>query len=176
MGTYTWAAAFGQIYAKAAELYAGGARDLDSLFDARDRAFLASIGHTAQEVFDFVEDGVDDGEPDFATVLLIAAARRDYFLYVQHGKPSGKRRPLDDFPPKGDKLAGIEWLPRIIEKARAKLRGEMPAELMYGCGGDRPFLKKYDIPPADFLRFVWSAGEETAKIVEFVKERREAAQ
>ncbi len=174
MGAYTWTAEFGRIHAKAAELYAGGAHTPDALFDEEGRRFLASIGHTPQELFDFVEDNVNDGEPDFATVLLVAAARRDYFLYVQDGKPSGKRRRLDDFPPKGDKLAGIEWLPRIIEKARAKLRGEMPADLMYGCGGDRHFLKKYDLPPADFLRFVWSAGEETARIVDFVKARREA--
>ena len=34
-------------------------------------------------------------------------------------------------------IDGIAWLPRILVKARLKLRGEMPADLMYGCGGDR---------------------------------------
>ncbi len=172
MSLYSWAGTFRETYDKAVELYRAGERAPEMLFDDAGRAFLAAIGHTPREIFDFVEDAVEGGEPDFPFVLLVAAARRDYFLYAQHGKPSGRARKMDDFPPKADKLAGIEWLPRIVEKARAKLRGEMPPDLMYGCGGDRAFLRKLDLPPADFLRFVWSAGDDTAKIVEFVRSRR----
>lgn len=174
MIAYPWAETFRGIYDKALELYRAGERTPDTLFDGEGEAFLAAIGTTSREIFDFVEDRVNRGEPDFPFVLLVTSVRRDYFLYVQHGKPSGKTRKMDDFPPKADKLAGIEWLPRIIEKARAKLRGEMPGDLMYGCGGDIAFLKKLDLPPADFLRYVWSAGDDTAKIVEFVKARRGA--
>jgi hypothetical protein len=173
MGAYSWESTFRQIYEKAIALYRAGERTPEPLFDEAGMAFLTSIGHTPHELFDFIEDVVKNGEPDFACVLLIAAARRDYFLYAQHGKLSARVRPLDDFPPKSDKLSGIEWLPRIIEKARAKLRGELPLDLMYGCAGDLGFLKRYDFSPADFLRYVWSAGDDTAKIVAFVKARRE---
>ncbi len=173
MTVYSWAGTFRQIYDRAVELYRAGERAPDTLFDGAGKAFLASNGATPQAIFDFTEDAAQGGEPDFPFVLLVTAARRDYFLYVQDGKPPGKARKMDDFPPKADKLAGIEWLPRIIEKARAKLRGEMPPDLMYGCGGDRAFLKKYDLPPADFLRYVWFAGDDTAKIVEFVRARRQ---
>ena len=58
---------------------------------------------------------------------------------------------------------------RIIEKARAKLRGEMPDELMFCCGGDRAFLRKIDLHPADFLREVWAAGDDTQRVVRYVK-------
>ncbi|MBC8002657.1 MAG: DUF5069 domain-containing protein, partial [Opitutaceae bacterium] len=116
-----------------------------------------------------VEDFVRGGEPDFATVLLVTSARRDYFLTIQQGSSSGRFLDMDELPPKQEVLGGIAWLPRIIEKAKAKLRGEMPPELMYLCGGDRPFLKSVNVHPADFLRVVWAAGDDKQKVVDYVK-------
>jgi hypothetical protein len=43
---------------------------------------------------------------------------------------------------------------------------------MYCCGGDRAFLSKHDIHPADFLRVVWAAGDDDQKILEHVKSRQ----
>ena len=105
----------------------------------------------------------------FETVLLITAVRRDYFLTVQQRRPSAQRIDMEALPAKSAMLEGFKWLPRIIEKARAKLRGEMPPELMYCCGGDRAFLRDYGIHPADFLREVWAAKEDTKRIVDFVR-------
>jgi len=171
MGHFDWTVEFQRIYQQTVAAYRAGERKVETVFKPDEVKFLAAHGQTPQEIFDFVEDAVNDGSPDYGTALLIAAARRDYFLVVQQGKPSGKRRSDDDFPKKSDSIAGIPWLPRIIEKARARLRGELPPDLMYGCGGDRKFLRSYDLPPADFLRFVWSAGEETGKIVDYIKSR-----
>jgi hypothetical protein len=40
---------------------------------------------------------------------------------------------------------------------------------MYGCGGDRNFLKKHgDIHLADFLRRLWAAGEDDTKITDWL--------
>ncbi len=75
-----------------------------------------------------------------------------------------------DFPAKEAELAGFSWLPRIILKARSKLRGEMPTELMYCCGGDRSFLKKLNIQPTDFLRVVWAARDDDRTIIDYVKQ------
>ena len=80
---------------------------------------------------------------------------------------------MDALPSKSAQLGGFEWLPRIIEKARVKLRGEMPPDLMYCCGGDRAFLREHGIHAADFLHEVWAAGDDTARILAFV--RRHAA-
>ncbi|MDE1169988.1 MAG: DUF5069 domain-containing protein [Verrucomicrobium sp.] len=172
MSAYQWTEDFRSVYEKAIAAYREGAREAEAIFDEKDKAFLASIGHTAQEVYDFAEDAVKYGEPDFATAALIAAARRDYFLFVQQGRPAQELRTMEDFPAKEAAIHGIAWLPRLIEKARAKLRGEMPKDLMYGCGGDRRFLKEHDLHPADFLRYVWSAGEDAQKIVAYVEHRR----
>ena len=82
--------------------------------------------------------------------------------------PGDKVVDTGDLPPKKDAVRGIEWLPRLIEKARAKLRGEMSDDLMYLCGGDRKFFKKHDIHPADFLQFVMNNFEDDEAIIDFV--------
>ena len=43
-----------------------------------------------------------------------------------------RRMEMEEFPAKTDEIAGIAWLPRLIVKARAKLEGALPADLMYG--------------------------------------------
>jgi hypothetical protein len=45
---------------------------------------------------------------------------------------------------------------------------------MYSCGGDRAFLKKVDIHPADFLREVWAARDDDRKIIEYVTKQAAA--
>ena len=79
-----------------------------------------------------------------------------------------------DLPPKMDAVRGIEWLPRLMPKARAKLRGEMSDDLMYCCGGDRKFFKTHNIHPAEFLAFVMEHFEDDEAIIDFVAARSEA--
>lgn len=168
MQNYTWSTVFREIFDRAVKSYRGGNTKPGTMFSAEDKSFLASIGCTEQELFDFVEDFARFGEPTFEQVLLVTAVRRDYFLVIQKGKVSGKLIDMQSLPAKSAKVAGIEWLPRIIVKARAKLRGEMPPELMYGCGGDRPFLHSVNVDLADFLRVVWAAGDDDQKVVDYI--------
>ena len=175
MNNYTWTETFRALYDKAVAEYRTGNRAPARCFTTAQTAALAAIGHSAQELYDFAEDAVNYNEPSFADVLLIAAVRRDYFLVIQKGKPAGRVLRMDDLPAKDAALAGFAWLPRIIAKARAKLRGEMPAELMYGCGGDRHFLKSVHVHPADFLRVVWAAGDDDKKIIAYVKHQAAGA-
>jgi hypothetical protein len=169
MTDYQWAETFHQVYDRGAKAYRTGSRRPDSLFDATDLKFLAGIGCSAQEMFDFIDDAARYGEPLYDTVLLMTAIRRDYFLQVQKSVPSGTVIDMAKLPAKKEKLDGIEWLPRLIEKAKAKLHGEMPAELMYCCGGDRAFLNHAKIHPADFLRYVWEADGDSQKVLKFVR-------
>ena len=174
MHDYDWTERFRQSYNKAVDAYRAGGRDAGKMFQSAELAFLANIGCSAQEAYDFAEDWCVDGEPSFGTALLITAARRDYFIVEQGGQPSWRMMSMEDFPAKDAVVAGYAWLPRLIAKARAKLRGEMPPELMYGCGGDRAFLKKVNVHPADFLRVVWWAKDDDSAIIEYVE--RQAAQ
>lgn len=169
MDNYNWPKHFRELFEEGIEAYQQGKQDADSMFNAEQREFLAALGATPQEIFDFVEDTFLGGTPGFETALLITAVRRDYFLTVQQGRRSARVIDMDKLPPKSAQLAGVEWLPRIIEKAKAKLRGEMPPELMYDCGGDRAFLSEHGIHPADFLREVWAAGDDTQRIIQYVQ-------
>jgi hypothetical protein len=173
MSNYDWPDQFRKVYDAASQRYAKGERDPHKLFSKTDLEFLASIGCTAQELFDFIDDLARYGEPSYETTLLTTAVRRDYFLLVQNGVPTGKRISMNSLPSKTAEVDGIAWLPRLIEKARIKLRGEMPPDLMYGCGGDRPFLRSMNVELAEFLRLVWLCGDDNAKIVQYVKTRRD---
>ena len=146
--------------------YRAGHRDPQTLFDAGERQSLGEIGASPMEFYDYAEDA---GSLDWETALLILSARRDYFLVVQKGVPSPHRLSMGDFPAKDAELEGIPWLPRLILKAKGRLRGELPTEMMYCCAGDRAFFSKYGLHPADFLRLVWAAEGDEKKILSFVK-------
>ncbi len=169
MKNYNWAVRFQEVHSAAVKAYEQGRCTPARMFTAEQVEFLAGIGCSPQELFDFVEDFCDGGEPSFATVLLITAIRRDYFLTVQQGKPALRVVGMDSLPPKPQEVDGISWLPRLIVKARAKLRGEMPPDLMFGCGGDRPFCRRMNVDLADFLLVAWRAGDNDREIIDYVK-------
>ena len=169
MSNYRFPKTLREIWDRADARYKSGVTGPANLFPDEDLAFIHSIGHSAVEVFDFIDDcNRYDGEPDFETFLLLASLRRHYFLHVMKGEQSKKIVDTGDLPAKSEKARGIEWLPRLIEKARAKLRGEMSDDLMYGCSGDRGFSKKHDIHLAEILQFVMEHFDDTEAIVDFV--------
>ena len=170
-----WDGRFHAVYERALAVFRSGRCSPANLCDAADTAFLRDSGCTVQELYDFIEDAVDCGEPDFATVLEVQRIRRDWFLGVQHGEWSGKVVPMSELPPKAEAVDGIAWLPRLIVKARLKLRGEMPPDLMYGCGGDRPFLRGVGMTLQGFLELVRDRGHDDRAIVEAVKAFRHRA-
>ncbi len=172
MDHYNYQKTLKQIWEGAVAKYRDeGNRDPDSYFDEATLAELASVGLNVMDVYDYAEDFVGRDEPDFETFLMICEVRRDYFLNVQNGKPSGETLDSDTLPPKTDEVRGIVWLPRIIPKAIAKIRGELPPETMYGCGGDRKFFKENKIHPAEFLRAAWAYENDNDKLIDWVEAR-----
>jgi len=169
-----WKNQFSELFKQAVEKYQKGHEKAQGLVDEKGQNFLKSIGHTEQEFFDFVEDYAKSGVPTPETALEVAAVRRDYFLKEQNGKPSSHLISMDQLPSKDAEIEGIGWLPRIIPKAEAKLRGEMPPELMYGCGGDRRFFTTNKIDAAEFLKTVWKAKGNQPEIVAWVKAKKES--
>jgi hypothetical protein len=170
----TWEQRFADLFHRSVEKYRAGHQKAQGLVDATGHNLLLSIGYTEQEFFDFVEDFAKGGEPTLETALAVASVRHDYFYQEQKGQASAHRVAVADLPAKDAEVDGIGWLPRLIPKAEAKLRGEMPPELMYGCGGDRKFFKTHQVDPADFLREVWRARGNKSQIVSWVKARSPA--
>jgi hypothetical protein len=171
MSDENWEQRFRKVYDAAVAAYdRDGGRRPDECISQTDQAFLASIGCSPQELYDFAEDWCWAQEPSFEEVLEVTRIRRDYFLNVQKGKPS-RPRPASQFPAGIEELEGISWLPRILAKARAKLRGELPPQLMYGCGGDRPFLQSLGIGLAEFFAAVRDAGDSDRPILELIRRK-----
>lgn len=167
---YNWPKEFRELFEDGMDAYRAGKQEAIAIFADEQQQFLEKIGAMPQEIFDFIEDTFHGGEPGMETTLLLTATRREYFLGVQKGKRSARIIDMDTLPAKSAQLGGIQWLPRIIEKARAKLRGEMPPDLMYCCGGDRAFLREHGIHADDFLREVWAAGDDAPRILKFVRQ------
>lgn len=168
MKHYDFVQQFRALYDKATALYANGQRSAETFFTREELAWLAANGLTAQHLYDYAEDHANYGEPGPDHALAIECVRRDYFLNVQHGRASTAGLDPEKMPAKTDAVRGIEWLPRLIPKTKAKLRGELPSSLMYCCGGDRRFFKEHDILPAEFLSLVWRHEKDDAAIVEWV--------
>lgn len=173
MNDQNWDTTFRSLFERCAKLHHGGDNRAEKWFTEADKAFLTSIGHTTQEFFDFVDDHCRYGSegPTLETALLVAAVRRDYFKVVQKGQWTGKTVLPSELPPKPAAVDGIPWLPRLIVKARAKLRGEMDPDTMFGCGGDRAFFREHHLHAADFLRVTWAAGDDDRKIIDWVKSK-----
>ena len=164
-----WKSEFQKIWQRGVSAWKAGRRSARTMFEPADTAFLATIGCTAQELFDFIDDSMGYDDLDCETALAVAAIRREYFLNVMHGKPSGRVVPMDELPAKSASVDGIAWLPRLIAKARIKLRGEMNPDLMYGCAGDRPFLRQHNMTLPQFLELVRDKGDDDRAIVDAVK-------
>jgi hypothetical protein len=165
-----WKLEFRKVWDRGVAAWKTGRQSAQTMFAPEDMAFLASIGCTAQELFDFVDDSLGWDDLDYETVLAVTAIRRAYFLEIMHGQPTGRVVPMSTLPAKSAAVDGIAWLPRLIVKARIKLRGEMDPDLMYGCGGDRPFLRRHHMTLPQFLQLVWDKGDDDRAIVDAVKQ------
>lgn len=166
---YSWTTRLRPIHDQAVAQYRAGRRGADTFFDAGQTEFLASIGLRPIHVYDYAEDFVSGGDPDGDTFLLVASARRDYFLHELHGEPAAREIPESELPLREEELDGIPWLPRIIAKARCFLEGSLARDVMYDCGGDRRFLRQFDRHPADFLRATWAARGDDRRILAFLR-------
>jgi hypothetical protein len=172
MNHTTFATTFRSLYEKAVASYAGGQRGAETFFTADESSWLTANGLRAQDLHDYAEDQLGSaGEPGYDIALGIEYLRRDYFLNVQQGRASSQIADPDQWPAKDATVQGIGWLPRILPKARAKLRGELPESLMFCCGGDRRFFKTNNIHPVEFLNLVWRLDGNDAAIIDWVVRR-----
>ncbi len=172
--SFAWDSTFTALFERCLARYRAGDTDFEGYYDSADLSFLDSIGYSKREFFDFVEDLAVGGTPSLTTAVMIASVRRDYLREVMKGAKSDRVLDPATLPAKTSEVEGFVWLPRILAKARAKLRGELDPDTMFCCGGDRAFLSRHDIAPADFLRAVWAAGDDDAKLIDYVKRNSRA--
>ena len=161
-----------RVWENAVSLYCAGNSHADTFPIENDMPRLDSWGIKKIDIFDYAEDWCLYQEPDLLTFVLVHYERYSYFLEEQHGMFSQERINPAELPHKSEKVGGVVWLPRILPKARAKLRGELPSEVMYGCGGDRHFFQTNNIHPAEFLRITRRYMNDDQAIIQWVLNRK----
>lgn len=171
MATGPEVARWAEIHAKAVERYRGGCRQSLQLLTAEDAGFLLFCGVSQQVLLDYVEDFVHSGEPDAGTFCGIAEIRRQYFQEVLNARAAAITVREPQLPPRGEEWDGIAWLPRIAAKAGCFLAGSLCDQVMYGCGGDRAFVRKFGLTLPGFLKTVRDSGGERARILDDVRSR-----
>ena len=122
MSDNDWSDQFRAVFADGVKRYRAGQREVASFFTDEESAFLTSIGCTAEELFDFVEDYSNGGDPTFETVRGMAV-RREYPVRAEWCHPSISER-WTSFRPSRP-VEGIRT-PRIIEKARPNCVANYP--------------------------------------------------
>ena len=127
-----WKIQFHAVFDTGVDRRKDGCSDPDSMFERDEVSFLESIGCSAQEMFDFCDDYVGWDDVIYEHVEALQAVRYEHFTKELNGQPADTRMEMSKFPAKTDEVEGIAWLPRLIVKARAKLAGQLPADLMYG--------------------------------------------
>jgi len=157
-----------RIWENAVSLYQRGYRETNRFPVENDLPLLAGFGMSKMDVFDYAEDWCLHQEPDFITFLLVHYERWNYFTEEQGSIRSTEVLDPSTLPEKTKKAEGVVWLPRIIPKAKAKLRGELPPSVMYGCGGDRLFFKSNKVHPAQFLRIIRRFWDNEQAIINWV--------
>ncbi|MEL0005361.1 MAG: DUF5069 domain-containing protein [Opitutales bacterium] len=161
-----------RIWQHAVELYQSGHTTAATFPIDEEIPGLENLGLTKMDVFDYAEDWCLHQEPDFLTFLLVHYERWKYFTEIQQSVPSSDRLDPSKLPGKEEAAEGIVWLPRILPKARAKLRGELPPEVMYGCGGDRHFFQTNHVHPAQFLSVIRELGDNDQAIIDWVVKQK----
>ena len=127
-----WKRQFHALFYRGVDRHQEGRQSPETMFESDEPAFLESIGCSTQEMFDFCDDYIRWGDVVYEHVEEVQAVRLDYFTNDLNSQPAARRMEMSEFPAKPDEIAGIAWLPRLIGKARAKLEGALPADLMYG--------------------------------------------
>jgi hypothetical protein len=139
---------------QASASYKAGCRMPSQILPEAELETLAKFGITPQFLYDAVDDLARYGEPSKDVFVELAQIRSDYFQTTLHGRPPARIIQEPELPPKSAEFQGVAWLPRIIRKAQCFLEGSLCDDIMYGCAGDRSFLKKYNATLPAFLTVV----------------------
>lgn len=154
-----------QLHDTATANYTAGCRSPVQILGEADLVNLAKNGLSAQFLYDVVDDFARYGEPVKAVFLELAQMRADYFRNVLGSMPAEKNVEEKELPPKSAEFQGVPWLPRIIRKAQCFREGSLCDDIMYGCAGDRAFLKRYNVSLPSFLSLVASTQGDPARIL-----------
>jgi hypothetical protein len=158
-----------QLHEEAAANYDTGCRNPSKILGADGLDILAKHGLSPQFLYDAVDDLARYGEPSKAVFVELAQLRADYFQTTLQGHPPARIVQECELPPKSAEFQGVPWLPRIIRKAQCFLEGSLCEDIMYGCAGDRSFLKKHNTTLPAFLALVRDTRGDPYQALHFLR-------
>ena len=77
MSTIPWEQQFRQVYDRGVTAWRAGKQSPSAMFNREDAAFLATIGCSVPELFDFVDDSLRYDDLDFETTLAFVVKAQD---------------------------------------------------------------------------------------------------
>jgi hypothetical protein len=160
------------LHAEAQESYSKGVRDVSRIVSDENMETLLASGVSPVFLYDCVDDLSRYGEPEMEVFVELAALRILYFRDVLSSKPATEIVPEAALPRKTDAHQGVAWLLRMIRKAQCFLAGSLSQDIMYGCAGDRGFLKEYGASLRDFLVVVRDTAGDPDKVLKFLQSSR----
>lgn len=156
------------LHEEAMKSYREGVRDPSRIVSPAGMETLVGFGISPVFLYDCVDDLSRYGEPAADVFVELGALRILQFRAESDAKPEV---PESELPRKSEQHCGVAWLPRIIRKAQCFLEGSLCPDVMYGCAGDRAFLKEYGATLPDFLIVVRDSGGNPDKALEFLTSR-----
>ena len=97
-----WKARFRELYHSAQERYRAGRATTLTLFEPDEVYFLATIGCSTRELFDFVEDSINWDDVEYEQVEGVTELRRDHFVNVLGSESATTKIDPDKIPAKTD--------------------------------------------------------------------------
>jgi len=158
-----------ELHCEACANYRSGERVASKIVSEAGVQAFADLGIREQVIFDFAEDFIRYGEPSNEDFQSVVAIRQAYFAESLGGRWPGAVVSESALPLRTDAWEGIPWLPRITRKASCFLDGSLPSDVMFGCGGDRRFLKEHGLDLAEFLTAVNDAKGDDGAILRRVR-------
>ena len=102
-----WKPRFRELYEAAQQRYRDGRATTTTIFEPDEVYFLATIGCSSRELFDFVEDSINWEDVEYDQVEGVTALRRDHFVNTLRGEPARTQIDPDKIPPKRMKSTAL---------------------------------------------------------------------
>ena len=120
MNHYDYHTRLKALWEKGVEDYSNGGRVPGAYLTEEERAFLGEIGANEQDLYDFTDDSIRYGEPDFEMFWAVQSMRFNYFKMIMKNRPGDYIAPMAAYSPKDAEINGIPLAPQDNPKSQTQ--------------------------------------------------------
>ena len=100
MNHYDYHTRLKALWDKGVEDYHNGGRVPGAYLTEEERAFLREIGANEQDLYDYTDDSIRYGEPDFEMFWAVQSMRFNYFRMIMKNRQGDFIAPMEAYSPK----------------------------------------------------------------------------